>query len=48
MDNAMWGKLASLFIIFNNVLLGKEELLYSIYIKKTIPTFSGGYVKHIV
>jgi hypothetical protein len=44
----VWSKRASLFINLNNILLGDLLLLYDIYIKKRIPTFSGGYVKHIV
>jgi hypothetical protein len=48
MLNGVWVKLASLFINLNNILFGDLLLLYSIYIKKRIPTFSGGYVKHIV
>jgi hypothetical protein len=45
---AYWVKLACVFIILNNVLLGEEYLLYDIYIKKKIGTFSEEYVKHII
>jgi len=48
MDNRVRLKRASIFVIFNNVLLGDLKVIYDIYIKKKESTKSKKTIKHIV